>query len=127
VKNEFTIILVSVLLFAAVITGGNFLLSEFSINEDLPGLEAGQNLAYKTREYTGAVSGTTETESNIGVLGLLNLIKVVFVDGIEFASIVMTQTAVYLNIPTTFIAFLIAILIIILTVAAIVFLRGVQT
>ena len=126
-NDEFTLILVGVLLFAAVLTGGNYVLSEFSVNEDLPGLEAGQELADKTGEYTGTVGGVSEADSNIGVIGLINLIYIVFVDGIQFATTVLMETAAYLNVPTSFIVFIIAIIVIILTVAAIKFLRGVTT
>jgi len=127
VNDEFTIVLVGVLLFAAVITGGNFLLNEFSVSEDLPGLEAGQELAEKTNIYRTDVEGVSEVTTTIGVWGLLNLIKTVFVDGIQFSASMFNDVAKYLGIPTSFMVFILAVVIIILTIAAIRFLRGVRT
>jgi len=99
--SEITKLIVGVLLFAVVAYGGAQLIGLFTLSTptDLPGYGTGENLETDIETHIGSFQDTTEEESDVGVGGLIGLVKDVILNTPRYVSEVVSGWLAYFGIP----------------------------
>lgn len=125
--NEVTGVVISVLLISlAMYAGANFFTSFTGTSAgNVPGQTEGQNFTQDIEGYIGSFKQTAETETSIGVTGLMKLIKDVILGAPKYISSLMYSSASYVGIPSIFPSLLRVGIYITLIMVGILLLRGI--